>query len=199
MSKVKYFKKNAVQPMEAWEEGYDMKGVSVSEADAAAGSPKEGDFIASNPKNPDDKWLVAADFLKENYEDVTPPDYSVGNALLLEKLGHKSLGNTPVNSAKKNVKDMVVFGDGDTFKLICKASSQNEGCMKSTKAMQIDGAGCVVQVTTQQRNPDGSYAVAEALSFVPGVKIQTHCLSDDIVGRAIVEATPEAPDLIQLG
>jgi hypothetical protein len=33
--------------------------------------------------------------------------------------------------------------------------------------MQVGDAGVVVQVTTQQRNPDGSYAVAEALTFVP--------------------------------
>jgi len=39
--------------------------------------------------------------------------------------------------------------------------------MKSTKAMLVPG-GTVIQVTTQQRNPDGSYAVAEALTFVPG-------------------------------
>jgi hypothetical protein len=29
----------------------------------------------------------------------------------------------------------------------------------------------VVQVTTQQRSPNGSYALAEALTFVPGVMI----------------------------
>ena len=45
--------------------------------------------------------------------------------------------------------------------------------MKSTKAMYVD-EGCVVQVTTQQRNPDGSYAVAEALTYVPGA-----CIIDD--------------------
>ena len=82
----------------------------------------------------------------------------------------KSLGNTDVNGAKKNVKDIVVFGDGDMFKLLSKASSQKEGWMKSTKAMDV-GCGCLVQVTTQQRNPDDSYAVAEALTFVPGVYI----------------------------
>lgn len=38
--------------------------------------------------------------------------------------------------------------------------------MKSTKAMEIESIGCVVQVTTQQGNN-----VAEALVFVPGVKI----------------------------
>ena len=53
------------------------------------------------------------------------------------------------------------------FQLLCKASSEDEGWMKSTKAMEIEGGGCIVQVTTQQRNHDGTYAVAEALAFVP--------------------------------
>lgn len=78
----------------------------------------------------------------------------------------KSLGNTDVNGAKKNVSDLVVFGDGDLFKLLSKASSKAEGWMKSTKAMEIVGVGCVVQVTTQQGDK-----VAEALTFVPGVRI----------------------------
>ncbi len=86
----------------------------------------------------------------------------------------KTLGNTDINGATKNVPDIVKFGDGDTFKLICKASSQEEGWMKSTKAMQAGDEGCVVQVTTQQKNPDGSYAVAEALCFVPNVTIREY-------------------------
>lgn len=45
----------------------------------------------------------------------------------------KSLHNTCANGATKNVKDIVFWGDGDTFKLISKASSENEGWMKSTK------------------------------------------------------------------
>ena len=44
--------------------------------------------------------------------------------------------------------------------------------MKSTKVCNVDN-GCIVQVTTQQRNPDGSYAVAEALTFVPGINMDT--------------------------
>ena len=82
----------------------------------------------------------------------------------------KSLHNSDVNGAKKNVRDIKVFGNGDLFQLLCKASSENEGWMKSTKAMQT-GTGCVVQVTTQQRNPDGSYSLAEAVTFVPGVYV----------------------------
>ena len=68
----------------------------------------------------------------------------------------KSLHNTTANGAKKNVKDIQFWGDGDTFRLISKASSESEGWMKSTKAMPA-GNSVVVQVTTQQRNPDGSY------------------------------------------
>lgn len=77
----------------------------------------------------------------------------------------KTLGNTCANGATKNVKDIVFWGNGDMFKLISKASSEAEGWMKSTKAMQC-GRSVVVQVTTQQRNDDGSYSIAEALTTV---------------------------------
>ena len=42
--------------------------------------------------------------------------------------------------------------------------------MKSTKVMNLPD-GALVQVSTQQKNPDGSYSVAEALSYVPGVNM----------------------------
>lgn len=83
----------------------------------------------------------------------------------------KTFSNTDAIGAQKNVKDIQFFGNGDTFQLLCKASSQSEGWMKSTKAMEIANVGCALQVTTQQRNPDGSYSVAEAITFIPGVKI----------------------------
>lgn len=78
----------------------------------------------------------------------------------------KTLNNTTASQAKDNVKDVIFWGNGDTFKLISKASSKNEGWMKSSKAMEIEHVGCVVQVTTQQ----GEH-VAEAITFVPNVKI----------------------------
>jgi len=34
------------------------------------------------------------------------------------------------------------------------------------------GNGCIVQVTTQQRNPDGSWVIAESIVFVPDVTIK---------------------------
>ena len=93
------------------------------------------------------------------------------------------LHNSDISGAKKNVPDIVVYGNGDLFKLLSKASSQREGWMKSTKAMEIPHVGCLVQVTTQQRNPDGSYAVAEALQFVPGV-----VLLENAAGRCLIKA-----------
>ena len=95
----------------------------------------------------------------------------------------KTLHNSDVSGAHKNVPDLQVVGNGDSFQLLFKASSQEEGWMKSTKAMDV-GNGCLVQVTTQQRNPDGSYAVAEALTFVPGVTIVP-----DGTGRKLVVKT----------
>jgi outer membrane receptor for Fe3+-dicitrate len=95
----------------------------------------------------------------------------------------KTLNNSDVSGAKKNVTDLEVVGDGDTFQLLCKASSQSEGWMKSTKAMETP-TGCVVQVTTQQLNRDGTYSIAEALTFVPGVKIT----SDKNSGRKLVSS-----------
>lgn len=79
----------------------------------------------------------------------------------------KTLHNTDISGAKDNVKDIKVFGNGDLFKLISKASSKEEGWMKSTKAMEIPGVGCIIQITTQQ----GDNA-AEAAVYVPGVKIE---------------------------
>lgn len=78
----------------------------------------------------------------------------------------KTLKNTTASGAKKNVGDIKTWGDGDMFVLLSKAFSINEKWMKSTKAMEIDGVGCVVQVTTQQGDN-----VAEALTFVPNVMI----------------------------
>jgi len=94
----------------------------------------------------------------------------------------KTLGNSDVSGTRDNVRDVEIFGDVDMFQLLCKASSKEEGWMKSTKAMEISMVGCLVQVTTQQRNIDGSYSVAEALTFVPNVAI----IGDENNGRKLV-------------
>jgi len=102
-------------------------------------------------------------------------------------MSDKTLNNSNINKAKDQVKDIEVFGDGDMFKLLCKASSQAEGWMKSTKAMEIEGIGCVVQVTTHQRNHDGTNSVAEAVCFVPGAQVVDDPQDpDNCTGRKLV-------------
>jgi len=93
----------------------------------------------------------------------------------------KTLHNSDPSGARQNVSDLRVVGNGDLFQVLFKASSESEGWMKSTKAMELHN-GCLVQVTTQQRNPDGSYAVAEALTFVPQVTL----IKDINGGRRLV-------------
>ncbi len=88
----------------------------------------------------------------------------------------KTLTNIDASDTKKNVSDVVIVGNGNMFQLLCKASSKKQGWMKSCKAMEVLG-GCVVQVTTQQ----GDH-VAEALTFVPDVKIAP----DENNGRKLV-------------
>lgn len=80
---------------------------------------------------------------------------------------NKTLDNISISDAKEKVPDIKIWGDGDLFKLLSKASSKEENWMKSTKAMEIGGIGCIVQVTTQQNNQ-----IAEALTFVPNTRIE---------------------------
>jgi len=93
-------------------------------------------------------------------------------------MSNKTLHNSDISGVRKNVPDIVVFGNGDMFQLLCKASNKAEGWMKSTKAMEIAGVGCLVQVTTQQGGN-----VSEALQFVPGVRIVAE---EDGNGRKLV-------------
>ena len=103
----------------------------------------------------------------------------------------KTLQNTEANGATKNVPDIKFCGNGDTFKLISKASSQIEGWMKSTKALDT-GVGCIIQVTTQQTNPDGSYSIAEALTFAPGTRVtELEDTEGNVIDRAIVPIVGE--------
>lgn len=105
----------------------------------------------------------------------------------------KTLNNTDIKGAREQVFDLEVFGDGDMFRLLCKASSKREGWMKSTKAMEVPGVGCVVQVTTQQAEYSADricqgHAVAEALCFVPGVVIdERHDEKGVCIGRKLIQ------------
>lgn len=93
----------------------------------------------------------------------------------------KTVSNTNAKQAQKNVQDVKFFGNPDLFKCVSKAFSEKEGWMKSTKVLQIGKVGCVIQVSTQQKNPDGSYALAEAICFVPEAQLKEKGEFPDIV------------------
>jgi len=78
---------------------------------------------------------------------------------------NKTLDIQNIEQAKEKINDIKVYGDGDTFALLCKASSKSQNWMKSTKVCNLPN-GCLVQVSTQQGDN-----VAEALTFVPGVNM----------------------------
>lgn len=103
-------------------------------------------------------------------------------------MDEKTLDVTNMEQLKEKVSDVQVYGDPGAWVCIAKASSKDEGWMKSTKVFEVRSQpdplnhpnglvmGCLVQVSTQQRNPDGSYAIAEALAYVPahdGIKCFT--------------------------
>jgi hypothetical protein len=65
------YRRKQIAQLAAWSPEFDMTNVSVSNVDKEAGSPKAGDMIARNPANHADRWLVAATYFAENFEEVT--------------------------------------------------------------------------------------------------------------------------------
>ena len=70
MTKYKQYRRKQVAEMRPYQDGDDLNGVSISDVDRNAGSPKPGEMIARNPKNYTDKWLVAAKYFADNFESV---------------------------------------------------------------------------------------------------------------------------------
>lgn len=120
----KQYKRSAIAELrpvtdEEIQNGLDFS-ISLSSADAEAGSPKLGDMIARNPVNHKDQWLVAKDYFRDNFEWEVEPErvlvhtsgLSFGEAIQELKLGHK------VARAGWNGKGMFLFlVPGSTFKV----------------------------------------------------------------------------------
>jgi len=68
MSDFKVYKRKSRIELRPYVVGDHMHGVSVSAADKKNGSPKLGDWIARNPKDHGDMWLVSAAYFADNYE-----------------------------------------------------------------------------------------------------------------------------------
>ena len=63
----KRYRRKQIAEVRPYVPGENMDGISVSDADAKAGSPKAGDMIARNPENHEDQWLVAAQYFADNF------------------------------------------------------------------------------------------------------------------------------------
>lgn len=93
------------------------------------------------------------------------------------KMGSFEVGQLVTKTADVADQSPDIYGNPDQFELLFKV--QTTEWKKSTKAMQMP-SGCLVQVSTERRGADGSWAVAEALEFVPGVTI-----SEESGGRTL--------------
>lgn len=67
----KQYRKKTLGEARPYVVGEDMTGISVSDVDAAKGSPKDGDMIMRQPHDHTDQYLVEAEQFKTTY-DPTP-------------------------------------------------------------------------------------------------------------------------------
>jgi hypothetical protein len=65
------YRRKQIAELRPYEPGETLEGVTVSIEDRKAGSPKQGDMIARNPKNHADQWLVSAQYFADNFEPVS--------------------------------------------------------------------------------------------------------------------------------
>jgi hypothetical protein len=101
----------------------------------------------------------------------SPNEYgTLDPAKYVEVLAQAQSRIARVTTRTADVKGTItVVGKPDHFQLLFNAVAPT--WRKSTKAMST-GAGCIVQVSTEVLNPDGSTSVAEALTFIPDVQIE---------------------------
>jgi hypothetical protein len=116
--------------------------------------------------------LIAAAFFtvlwKRPWQFYAPSEYgAVDPVSFVETLAHAQFGRVTTKTSDLP-QDVKIIGNPDQFVLLFKAAGKS--WKKSTKAMAVD-TGCILQVSTEQLSSDGSVAVAEAVTFVPGTII----------------------------
>lgn len=82
------------------------------------------------------------------------------------RVSDRNLHNTSSADAKATTPDIQVHGNPDAWECICKASSQSQGWMKSTKRMRVEG-GYIYQSTTEHRSGGLVTACSDSMVFVP--------------------------------
>ena len=72
---------------------------------------------------------------------------------------------TSVAERKEQTPDLKIVGR--QWQTLSRASSVDEGWSRHTKVLRFASNGFLVQVSTRQKNLDGSWSVGEALTYVP--------------------------------
>lgn len=94
---------------------------------------------------------------------------------------------TRTEDVQQSDKKVETHGNPDQFRLLFKAQSST--WVKSTKAMNVPG-GCLVQMSTDRKQKNGSWVSAETSTFLPG----THVVPDEN-GKFTIEAVDRAKPL----
>lgn len=106
----------------------------------------------------------------------------VDNKPEIEKMTTKPLDTTNQEQAVQRTPDISVYGNPGVWVCLAKASSKEQGWMKSTKACELIvpggirciGDGCLVQVTTEFRDKEGNVvACSDGVTFVPNMTIDS--------------------------
>jgi hypothetical protein len=103
--------------------------------------------------------------------DAAPVDAAPVDAAPVKATPSREKDLTVTTPEEAKVAGTVTTGLADRWLCVAKAVNEREGWMKSTKAMQVGAGGCLIQVTTQQKNVDGTWAIAEAVCFAHGVSL----------------------------
>lgn len=67
MSEFKRYTRKAYAELRPYIVGEDVTDISISVFDKKHGSPQAGDYIARNPQNHSDQWLVSAAYFAANH------------------------------------------------------------------------------------------------------------------------------------
>lgn len=70
MSQFTQYRRKQIVELRPYVFGETLDNVAISPEDAKNGSPWTGDWIAHNPKNHADQWLVAAKYFADNFEPI---------------------------------------------------------------------------------------------------------------------------------
>lgn len=66
---------------------------------------------------------------------------------------------------------METTGNENLYKVLYEKCLPKHDYSTTTKVIPVENCGVIVQVSTMQKNPDGSYSLAEALTYVPNACI----------------------------